>query len=171
MRAELVKRCERWSVTTWQAMELRSAATQTGKEAVLVGPDEFKKLAKQSARQRLEDAFLAAWEAFAGTRWPPPEREHKFHPERRWRFDFAWPQIGLAIEIQGGTFVGGRHSRGPAQHSEYDKHNAAVALGWRVLTFDAKHLSKANINDALELVEEAIWATPDVPAEQTGDPQ
>lgn len=30
--------------------------------------------------------------------------EHRFHPDRMWRFDFAWPDRKVAIEFQGGTF-------------------------------------------------------------------
>lgn len=63
-----------------------------------------------------------------------PECEYRFAPPRRWRFDYAWrwPEF-VALEVQGGTFIGGRHSRGPALRKEHEKLNAAVCLGWRVL--------------------------------------
>jgi hypothetical protein len=64
-----------------------------------------------------------------------PEAEFVFDQEndREWRFDYAWPRWKVALEIQGGTFVNGRHSRGPALRREYEKHNAAVVQGWHVL--------------------------------------
>lgn len=40
------------------------------------------------------------------------EREYVFHPKRKWRFDFAWPHIKLAVEVEGGVHAGGRHNRG-----------------------------------------------------------
>lgn len=72
-----------------------------------------------------------------------PVREYKFHPVRKWPFDFAWPEAKLAVEIQGGTYkrIRGRHSRGPGQHNDFDKYNAAQLLGWRVVLLDSNHLS------------------------------
>jgi hypothetical protein len=70
---------------------------------------------------------------------PPPEgilapaREYKFHPDRRWRFDFAWPDLKLAVEIEGQ----GRHQTFIGFRRDCDKYNAALALGWRVLRFPA----------------------------------
>lgn len=64
-----------------------------------------------------------------------PEREYRFAPPRRWRFDWAWPVAGgggIAVEVQGGLFTRGRHSRGAALLNEHEKLNAAAALGWRV---------------------------------------
>lgn len=46
----------------------------------------------------------------------------------------------VAVEINGGTFTKGRHTRGAALHQEYAKLNNAVLLGWAVLIFDAKHM-------------------------------
>ena len=61
--------------------------------------------------------------------------EHKFHQVRRWRFDFARPDIKLAIEVDGGIWNGGRHSGGKGQLADLEKGNAAIALGWQVLHF------------------------------------
>ena len=41
-----------------------------------------------------------------------PDREHKFMDGRRFRFDFAWADKMLGVEIEGGVFSGGRHTRG-----------------------------------------------------------
>ena len=62
-------------------------------------------------------------------------REYRFHPKRKWRFDYACPTSKLAIEIQGGVFVHGRHSGGVGQVKDMEKFNAAAALGWRVGQF------------------------------------
>jgi very-short-patch-repair endonuclease len=66
-------------------------------------------------------------------RMPQPEREYRFHPDRRWRFDFAWPDNLLAVEVEGGGFVQGRHTRGAGLAADCEKYNTAVLLGWRVL--------------------------------------
>lgn len=69
-----------------------------------------------------------------------PVRELKFHPTRRWRFDFAWPDQMVAVEIEGGTWSGGRHNRGTGFESDCDKYNAAALAGWSVLRFTSKHI-------------------------------
>jgi len=73
---------------------------------------------------------------------PKPEREYRFHPVRRWRWDFAWPAQKLAVEVDGGAFATGGHSRAIPQAGDNDKTNSAINLGWRVLkfnTFNLKH--------------------------------
>lgn len=66
---------------------------------------------------------------------PEPEREHRFAPPRKFRFDFAWPEIKVAIEIDGGQWVGGRHTRGAGFLRDCEKLNLAALAGWTVLRF------------------------------------
>jgi very-short-patch-repair endonuclease len=66
---------------------------------------------------------------------PSPAREYRFHPKRRWRFDFAWPLYKVAVEVDGGIYSRGRHVRGKGFESDAEKRNAAVLAGWRVLHF------------------------------------
>lgn len=54
-------------------------------------------------------------------------------PQRKWRFDFAWPGRFLALEIEGGIFTHGRHTRGKGFEADMEKYNEAALLGWRVL--------------------------------------
>lgn len=79
-----------------------------------------------------EEAFAAAW---AAQRVLPlaPEREYRFHPKRRWRFDFAWPSVKVAVEIEGR----GRHQTFTGYRADLEKYNEAVQLGWRILRFPA----------------------------------
>ena len=71
---------------------------------------------------------------------PTQEQEYRFHPTRRWRFDFAWPAAKLAVECDGGQWKarGGRHAR----DSDREKLNAAAVLGWRVLRYSGKMLEE-----------------------------
>lgn len=69
-----------------------------------------------------------------------PEFEHKFCPDRNWMFDLAWPESKVALEVQGGIFIAGRHNRGGALLKEWEKLNTASAMGWRVLFFQPKDL-------------------------------
>ena len=74
-----------------------------------------------------------------------PVTEHPFarHLGRRWRFDFAWPDRWLAVEVDGGAWVpgGGRHTRGAGFAADHDKFNRAMLLGWRVLRFTSRQLA------------------------------
>ena len=71
-----------------------------------------------------------------------PVREFVFAPPRRWRFDFAWPDLKVAVEIDGGTWNGGRHASGVGMQGDLEKHNRATCLGWKVLRFTGQHLRK-----------------------------
>ena len=64
---------------------------------------------------------------------PAPVREHRFHPVRRWRFDYAWPEQRVALEVDGGVWTGGRHTRGAGFIKDMEKLNAATVAGWRVV--------------------------------------
>lgn len=66
---------------------------------------------------------------------PAPVREYRFHPTRRWRFDYAFPANMLAIEIEGGSWTGGRHTRGLGFQKDLEKYNEAAIMGWRILRF------------------------------------
>lgn len=83
-----------------------------------------------SAVSDAEEAFVFQVKAL-GLIWP--EREYRFAPPRRWRFDLAWPELKLAVEVEGGTFVSGRHSRGKGYEADCEKYAEALIAGWRVL--------------------------------------
>lgn len=78
----------------------------------------------------LEETLAAQIE---GAQLPTPVRELKFDPERRWRFDFAWPDLGIACEVQGGVWNAGRHTRAKGYESDCEKLNQAQVAGWVVM--------------------------------------
>ena len=61
-------------------------------------------------------------------------KEFKFHPVRKWRYDYAIadPKIKIAIEVEGGVWTNGRHTRGAGFLSDVEKYNAGTLLGWRI---------------------------------------
>ena len=61
------------------------------------------------------------------------QREYKFHPTRKWRFDFAWPKLKVALEIEGGIWAKGRHVNPQGFILDCEKYNEASSLGWVVL--------------------------------------
>ncbi len=76
---------------------------------------------------------------------PEPTREYHFHS---WRFDFAWPSVKVAVEIDGGTFLPAKdqykesgHSRGKGYQRDCKKNNQAQLEGWCVIRADS-HMVK-----------------------------
>jgi len=61
--------------------------------------------------------------------------EYQFCDGRKWRFDFACPELAVAIEIEGGVWTRGRHSRGAGMISDMEKYNTAQLFGWIVLRY------------------------------------
>lgn len=68
-------------------------------------------------------------------------KEYRFHPKRRWRFDFADPVKMIALEVEGGTFKTSRHTTGTGFHNDCEKYNTATIMGWKVLRFDSKMIT------------------------------
>ena len=86
---------------------------------------------------------------FTGTKFV---KEYKFHPTRKWRFDYANLEKKIAIEVEGGIWTKGRHTRGKGYIGDMEKYNNAVLLGWKVLRFtpeQMKHTETYNMINQL----------------------
>ena len=77
----------------------------------------------------LEDSF-ALWARSLNL--PRHEREYRFAPPRRFRFDFAWPSLLFAVEIEGVTYEGGRHQTIKGFIADCEKYELAMMQGWTV---------------------------------------
>jgi very-short-patch-repair endonuclease len=86
---------------------------------------------------------------------PSPAREYRFHPSRRWRFDFAWPLYKVAVEVDGGIYSCGRHVRGTGFERDTEKGNEAVLQGWRVLHFTPRQIKSGT---AIKTIEKLMHA-------------
>jgi len=76
--------------------------------------------------------------------------EYRFDPKRRWRFDFAFPRVMVAVEIDGTL---GRHSTPSGEAKDNEKLNRALELGWKVFRYNSAQLgSKQKVTDAVEQV-------------------
>lgn len=97
--------------------------------------------AEEALVRELEAAPLPGWDLV---------REHRFHPERRWRFDLAFPSQRLGVEVDGR----GRHQTVAGVRNDCEKLNEAVRLGWRVLRFPAS--DKARARQWADLIREVL---------------
>ena len=103
---------------------------------------------------KLVDAFFRSYSI------PIPMKEWKFHPTRKWRFDYAWDLTAfdtrniievpkgvnvrvftnLALEVEGAVWIQGRHTRGSGFVKDMEKYNEAAVLGWRIIRVQPKDL-------------------------------
>lgn len=84
---------------------------------------------------------------------PCPQPEFRFDAKRRWRFDYAWEDEKVALEIVGGVWIRGHHSRGKDQIADMEKFNEAQILGWLVLQATPQQV---NSGEAFAVVKRAL---------------
>lgn len=80
-------------------------------------------------------------------------KEYKFHPTRRWRFDYAIPEHKIALEVEGGVWTGGRHTSPKGFLGDIEKYNTATLMGWRVFRTTPDELYKLS---TINLIKAAI---------------
>jgi hypothetical protein len=98
---------------------------------------------------------------------PLPEKEYRFAMHhvgggegirkrlkaaglKDWRFDFAWPSQMLAVEVEGGAFTAGRHTRGAGFREDCIKYHHAMMLGWTVYRCEAWLVQHGHVMDFLK---------------------
>jgi very-short-patch-repair endonuclease len=98
---------------------------------------------------------------------PEPVPEYRFHPERKWRLDFAWPDRKLAVEVEGGVWAAdkgrpcqlcgerpkGAHGRGRGILRDIEKGNAAALLGWTLIRVTTRQVDRG---EAVLIVRKAL---------------
>jgi hypothetical protein len=102
---------------------------------------------------------------------PTPVAEYRFHPTRKFRYDYAWPvnlvcrseagnefeaievNMPLALEQEGAVWVQGRHTRGSGFVKDMEKYNEAAALGWRILRVQPNQLCA---KETMDLIRRAL---------------
>lgn len=125
---------------------------------------------------------VALIDQIANSDLPRPELEYKFHPSRRFRFDIAYPEYMVAIEVEGGSwgkpvvchncgtvvkerkrnggmipvFSGGRHNRPGGFSKDVEKYNEAAILGWILLRFTPNEIKNGK---AIEYIRRVLEAT------------
>ena len=104
----------------------------------------------EGKRSSLEQQFANTWAALDG---PTLDGEYRFHPKRRWKFDFAHPATKTAIELEGGAWSNGRHTRGKGFVADCEKYNAAGLLGWTVFRLATGMITVASVQDIIGYIQ------------------
>ena len=108
-------------------------------------------------KETLSEPFDELLRRFSRNLFAKRVREYVFHGERKWRFDFAWLQERVAVELEGGVFKSGGKGHRSIRNflRDCEKYNAAAELGWRVLRYTAKDLQERPLQ-CVEQIECAV---------------
>jgi len=78
------------------------------------------------------------------------EQEFEFHPKRKWRADFHLVDKRILVEVEGGIWSGGRHTRGKGYIGDMEKYNAATMMGFQVLRFSTDQVKSGHAIQQIE---------------------
>lgn len=83
----------------------------------------------------------------------PFEQEFRFHPKRKWRADFHLIDKKILIEVEGGIWSDGRHTRGKGYIGDMEKYNSATMMGYQVIRFSTEQVKSGS---AIEQIEKMV---------------
>jgi very-short-patch-repair endonuclease len=112
-------------------------------------PESSKSSPKPRKASNLEIRFSRIWQSLNG---PEVVEEHRFHSTRKWRFDFAHLETKTAIEIEGGVWSGGRHTRGAGYSKDAEKYNEAAFEGWAIIRLVGSAITAENCEKVVKLI-------------------
>ena len=96
------------------------------------------------------------WQYMNSTEWlyDLPIRQHKAIPKRRFSVDFAWLDAKVCVEVEGGFYTKGGHSRYGAPFPDAEKKNLLQLLGWIVIEAPAGwHVSDEVLGHLVEALQ------------------
>lgn len=113
--------------------------------------EEFKAARKRSSHEATLEAALKR----AGVTGFVTEFQFARCIDRKWRSDFAWRDRGVLVEVDGGSYRGGRHQSFKGFQADCEKHNAAAMLGYRVLRYTGADIEK-RIDEVVEQIKAVL---------------
>ena len=81
------------------------------------------------------------------------EQEFKFHPTRKWRADFHLKDRKILVEVEGGIWSNGRHTRAKGYLGDLEKYNEATMMGYQVIRFSTEQVKSGK---AIEQIEKMV---------------
>lgn len=93
---------------------------------------------------------------------PQPAGEYRFHPTRKWRADWCFVAAKLMVEVEGGAWTNGRHTRGAGFVADLEKYAEATILGFRILRVTPQQVANG---EAVELARRALVVACGAPRE------
>ena len=99
--------------------------------------------------------FEHLWQSWGG---PELTKEHRFHPHRRWRLDYYHASTRTAVELEGGLFSGGRHTRAAGFLGDCEKYNAAAMMGITVLRLGTGQVDHQHVTEIIDWIKGRVTA-------------
>ena len=113
-------------------------------------PANIKELVPQRAKGGLRAQDLIMLADLRALHLGVVEREVRFEPSRRWRVDFAIQgAVKVAVELEGGLHIQGRHNRGAGMQADLEKYQELVAAGWTLFRFSTADVLNGRARDVL----------------------
>lgn len=81
---------------------------------------------------------------------PQPIPEYNFLINRKFCIDYAWPNLSLALEIEGGIYTNGRHITPKGFIKDIEKYNLLTENGWFLLRYPPKKIDYLQIKRTVE---------------------
>lgn len=81
---------------------------------------------------------------------PAPIPEYQFKIERKWKIDYAWPEMNIALEIEGGIWTKGRHITPKGYLKDLEKYNSLAEYGWLLLRYQPNKINFYQIKKTIE---------------------
>jgi hypothetical protein len=94
--------------------------------------------------------FELLWRSLGGGEL---KKEHKFAVGRRFRFDY-YHIDGVAIELEGGVWVRGRHTRPSGFLNDMEKYNLASSMGILVFRIPSHDISANWLSPIIKTIKE-----------------
>lgn len=80
-----------------------------------------------------------------------PIPEFRFTLERRWRIDYAWPEVKVAVEIEGGIYLPKcRHTTPKGFKEDIKKYNKMVEMNWLLLRYIPQEIDYSQIKKVID---------------------
>lgn len=88
---------------------------------------------------------------------PEPVAEYRFDAKRRWRIDYYFEHNGrrVGVEVEGGVWTNGRHTRGKGFVADMEKYNAAQSVGIAIIRVTPGNLLKS---ETFDLIKKTLYA-------------
>lgn len=106
------------------------------------GPEPLQAKKRAPKRPKAKSVFQLACPQMG---LPEPVPEYRFHPTRKWRIDYYFEKNGkrVGLEVEGGIWTGGRHTRAAGFKGDMEKYNAAAAEGIMIIRVTPADLMKS----------------------------
>lgn len=110
--------------------------------------------APEPAQETDDGSPLAAKFEYLWRMWQGPEltKEHRFHSVRKWRLDYYHAPTRTAIELEGGIYSGGRHTRTAGYQGDIEKYNAAAMQGITVLRLGTGQVDHQHVTEIIDYI-------------------